>query len=37
MLEQKLKPEYVEKLRTIKKGKFKHYKSLNALRNFIQV
>lgn len=36
LMEPELRPEYVEKLRRIEKGKFKHYKSVADLRKEIE-
>lgn len=35
-LEPELRPEYVEKMKKIEKGKFRHYDSIKALRNEIE-
>ncbi len=35
-LEPELKPEYIEELEKIKKGKFKKYSSIDALRRSIE-
>jgi len=35
-LEPELRPEYVEKIKQIKKGKFHRYNSIDALRNEIE-
>lgn len=35
-LEPELRPEYVQKMKKIERGKFHRYKSVNALRNEIE-